>query len=195
VTKVIPPDNPLTAGQRRVLLSLARRSVVACVRGEDIGPVEVDDPRLQEPRGVFVTLTKKGQLRGCIGQFEAAGPLWDAVIDRARASALEDPRFPPVSADELPEIHIEISALTPLRKIRSIQEIEVGRHGIYISHGSWRGTLLPQVATERGWDRETFLSQLCAHKAGLPPNAWKAPGTELHIFTATVFSENEIYKK
>ncbi len=188
MSKVLPPEDPLTEKEKEILLEVARESVENAVLCTPFPTRTFHEPRLLEERGAFVTLKIQGELRGCIGQFTADEPLWQVVKDRARMSALEDPRFPPVSPDEVPSLDIEISALTPLRDVKSVNEIEVGRHGIFITRGFCRGTLLPQVATENGWNRETFLIHTC-RKAGLPDNAWKEPATRVQIYAADVFGE------
>ena len=142
------------------------------------------------PCGAFVSLHKQGGLRGCIGTFIGLRPLVNTVQEMAISASLNDPRFPPVSEDELKEIDIEISVLSPLREIKDLSEIEVGRHGIYITRGYLSGVLLPQVATEYAWDRDTFLQHTC-QKAGLPPDAWKQEGTKIEIFSAQVFGEKD----
>ena len=139
--------------------------------------------------GAFVTLKKQGRLRGCIGLIEGKKPLYETVEEMAQTAAFKDPRFRPVKEDEFKELDIEISALTPLRQIEDVNEIEVGRHGIYIVKGFHSGLLLPQVATEYNWDRNTFLRETCV-KAGLPLNAWKDKGTKIFIFSASVFGED-----
>jgi AmmeMemoRadiSam system protein B/AmmeMemoRadiSam system protein A len=187
--RVRPPDHPLNDEEKRILLRIARKSLEAAVKGEDYKPPAVDDPALNEHRGSFVTLTEAGELRGCLGVYTPDEPLYKVVADRARASALEDPRFPPVRPEELPDVEIEISALTPLKKVENIDEIEVGRDGLYIQRGNRAGTLLPQVASERGWDRETFLSHTC-YKARLPLDAWKN-GATVYRYAADVFGEKE----
>jgi AmmeMemoRadiSam system protein A len=148
--------------------------------------VETASPRLKEPQGAFVTLYSKGELRGCIGQIVARMPLGEAVAAMAQEAAFRDPRFPPVRSEELDDLKIEISVLTPLQKIDSTEEIEVGKHGIVIVRGGSMGLLLPQVATEYNWDRNEFLEHCCL-KAGLPRNTWKEKGTEIYIFSADVF--------
>ncbi len=146
-------------------------------------------PELLELRGAFVTLKRKGQLRGCIGYIEAVKPLWQTIVDCTGSSARNDYRFPPVEPEELPEIHIEISVLTPRETIDDVSAIEVGRHGILLTKGVCRGLLLPQVAVEYGWDREQFLRHTC-RKAGLPEDSWKK-GARIEIFSADVFGEEE----
>ena len=144
---------------------------------------------LEEFRGAFVSLHRRGQLRGCIGYIEAVKPLLQTVREMAPAAAFQDPRFRPLQADELADLEIEISVLTPLKLIKSTDEIEVGRDGLYIVRGLNRGLLLPQVATQYHWDRQTFLEQTC-NKAGLPGDAWKDPGTQIFIFRAEIFADH-----
>ena len=141
---------------------------------------------LRAPGAAFVTLHHLGRLRGCIGYTEAQTPLFRTVQECAVAAAVEDPRFPPVTPREAGEVRFEISVLSPLVPV-SADEVSVGVHGLMIRKGRKRGLLLPQVAKENGWDRTTFLTQLCA-KAGLPPDAWRR-GAELYSFTAEVFGE------
>jgi len=180
----------LSDEQKRRLIEVARQSLHAAVAGGPPPDLRTDDPELLEPRGAFVTLKRGGQLRGCIGYVEPRVPLIEAVADNARSAALHDPRFTPVAADELPDIELDISALTPLQPVQDVEEIEVGRHGLMISCGPSRGLLLPQVPVEWGWDREEFLAHTCL-KAGLPPDAWRQQDTELLCFEAEVFSERE----
>ena len=142
--------------------------------------------KLKEPRGVFVTLYKKGELRGCIGQIAARMPLADAVETMAQEAAFGDPRFTPLRSDEWGDIKIEISVLTPLKKIGSTEDIEIGKHGIVIFRKGSLGLLLPQVATEYNWDRTQFLEHCCL-KAGLPRDMWKDKETEIYTFSADVF--------
>jgi hypothetical protein len=139
--------------------------------------------------GAFVTLKKHGQLRGCIGFIEARKPSYETVRDMAQAAAFSDPRFSPVTQKEFEDLKIEISILTPLKKISDINEIEVGKHGLYIIKGFNSGLLLPQVATEYSWDRVTFLKETC-RKAGLPFDAWKDKDAKIFIFSADVFGED-----
>jgi uncharacterized protein len=177
--------------QKKKLLALARRTIEEGARGKKKPKGGEDDEVLKMPAGAFVSLHKKGRLRGCIGRFEADSPLSETVVDMAWAASKSDPRFNEVGADELPDIDIEISVLSPLRKISDVKDIEVGRHGIYIIRGGRRGTLLPQVALEQGWNREAFLRHTCM-KAGLPPDAYKDEGTEIYIYDALVFGEKEL---
>jgi AmmeMemoRadiSam system protein A len=136
----------------------------------------------------FVSLHRGEELRGCIGQLMPDRELHRTVQHCAISAATEDVRFLPVTAGELPELKIEISVLTPFRRPGKMEEIEIGKHGLYVSRGSHHGLLLPQVATQYEWDRETFLAQTC-RKAGLPADAWKDPVTMIQVFEAQVFSE------
>lgn len=179
---------PLSLAEQRLLFQIARDSIAAGLERRALQVPQELPPALREPKGVFVTLHRHGRLRGCIGYLEAVKPLGQAVAEMAQAAAFHDPRFPPLSAAELPEVELEISILTPMRRIEDVQEIEVGRHGLYIERGLCRGLLLPQVATEYGWDRTTFLEQTCL-KACLPPSAWKDPETRIYVFEAEILSE------
>ena len=180
-------DLGLTEEEKRTLHEIARAVIWNKAQGKEAPAFHITSERLKEPRGVFVTVKKHGELRGCIGYVRAIKPLWQAVMEMAEAAAFQDPRFPPVGPSELKDLEIEISVLTPLREIKDVKEIEVGRHGIMIERPPYySGLLLPQVATEYGWDRETFLEQTCL-KAGLPRNAWREPGTRIYIFSADIF--------
>ena len=175
--------------QRRQLLALARSVIDEQVRHGRPQPPACPDPALAVPRGCFVTIKQHGQLRGCIGTFQAERPLWQNVAQMAAAAATGDPRFYPMQAADLADFALEISVLTPMRAIAAVAEIEVGRHGLYLELGSYRGVLLPQVASEYGWDRDTFLRQTC-HKAGLPANAWQSEKCRIYTFSAEVFGEH-----
>jgi AmmeMemoRadiSam system protein B/AmmeMemoRadiSam system protein A len=172
------------------LLEIARKSIECKLAGKDMPDFSFVSDILKEKRGAFVTLKKQGMLRGCIGSFEPREPLYETIEEMAQSAAFSDPRFPSVSAEELNDLTIEISALTPLKKIKNIDEIEVGKHGIYIVRGFYRGVLLPQVATDHKWDKITFLEETC-HKAGLPSHAWKDKETDIYIFSADIFGEEE----
>lgn len=180
----------LSEEDKKTLLAIARRTVERVTRGEPAPSFEVTSDRLTRKCGAFVTLKKYGELRGCIGCIEAIKPLWEAVRDMARAAALEDPRFPPVRPEEVSDLEMEISVLTPLRRVEDINDIVIGRDGLIVRKGWRQGLLLPQVATEYGWDVRTFLEHTCL-KAGLPRNAWKDPDAEILAFSAEVFSEGE----
>lgn len=145
-------------------------------------------PALRTYAGAFVTLRKAGALRGCIGQIEPSDPLGAVVVHCAAAAALEDPRFPPVTDQELPLLSVEVSVLTPLRAVADVDEIEVGRHGLVVARGGRRGLLLPQVAVEWKWSRDEFLAQTC-RKAGLPADAWQH-GASIFVFETQVYDED-----
>ncbi len=183
-------EKTLTADEKKTLLRLARDTITMYVTEGKKPPLPRAGGTLAEPWGAFVTVHKQGQLRGCIGNLVGRGPLVELIQEMAVAAATQDPRFHPVSRDELAAIDIEISVLSPLRRITDVNEIEVGRHGIIMSRGVFHGVLLPQVATEYGWDRETFLQHTCL-KAGLPTEAWKDPDTTIEIFSAQVFGEKD----
>ena len=184
--KKVGVDLGLNEQEKKTLHQIAKTVVENKARGKAVPEFKVDSPILKENRGAFVTIQKKGQLRGCIGYIEGRGPLYQTVEEMAEAAAFRDPRFTPVTEKELADLNIEISVLTPLKKITDVNEIEVGKHGIYIKKGWYSGLLLPQVATEYGWDRQTFLEHTC-NKAGLPSNAWKDKSTEIYIFSADIF--------
>lgn len=183
------PSPALTPRQQAALLAVARRAIRERVRGVVSAGTLPPDPRLQEPGAAFVTLTLQGALRGCIGFVRPVHPLAETVRQCAVAAATADPRFPPVAAEELPRLHLEISLLSPLRGVEDPGAIQVGLHGLCVSQGGRRGLLLPQVAVERGWDRETFLRQTC-RKAGLSPDAWRQ-GATLEVFTVDHWSDGQ----
>lgn len=170
------------------LLNLARTSLEVYFNRESTVAFETDSPGLMEHKGAFVTLHRKGELRGCIGQLDSDRELYKVVERCALSAAFEDTRFPPLEQKELDDLDIEISVLTPFQRIRNVDEIVVGKHGLYIVQNFYRGLLLPQVAEQYDWDRITFLEQTC-YKAGLSVSAWKDPQTEIYIFEAEVFSD------
>ncbi len=178
----------LTEKEKRLLHQIARGAIEDAImrRRKSVPEPIIESRALKEKRGAFVTLKKHGHLRGCIGYVEGIKPLCKAVEEMAIAAALHDPRFNPVTEAELSQLEIEISVLTPLRRIKDIGEIEVGKHGLIIQRGPRSGLLLPQVATEYGWDRKTFLEHTCL-KAGLPTDAWKDKDTGIYVFSAEVF--------
>lgn len=181
-------SSQLNEAEQKTLLNIAKQAVETYTRTNKIIEVKETNVNLNKHQGAFVTLKKDNDLRGCIGIFESKEPLYQNVIDMAIAAANNDPRFSPVSKDELNDLEYEISVLSPLRKINSWKEIEIGRHGVEIKHGMRRGIFLPQVASENNWDLNTFMSVLCTQKAGLPADCWKNPETEIYVFTAQVFS-------
>jgi AmmeMemoRadiSam system protein A len=182
--------SPLTDEERRFLLHWARRSLEAAVcgnaRGEENPQPTAVPGRLDAPSGAFVSLHKKGHLRGCIGYVHATRSLCRTVMEAAEAAASRDPRFPPVQAVELPDLDVEISVLSLVRAVRP-EEVQVGTHGLLITQDRHQGLLLPQVAFEHQWDRELFLEETC-RKAGLAPDAWRR-GATIEAFTADVFGE------
>jgi AmmeMemoRadiSam system protein A len=180
----------LNETDQRLLLKIARQAVYAYLTGKAPRPPEITDGILSEARGVFVTLrTKDGELRGCIGNIHPATPLCRTTADCAISAAVGDPRFAPLTMDEFPGVDFEISVLFPMQKVEDVNSIEVGRDGIFISKKGARGLLLPQVATEYGWDRNRFLAETC-RKAGLKADEWK-DGATIFRFTAHVFDEKK----
>jgi hypothetical protein len=180
-----PPE--LSEEQREELLALARATLEAHLEDHPIPAYEADDPALTRLSAVFVTLKKDGELRGCIGHLRPDLPLHHAVKYSAVAAATEDPRFPPVTAEEMDAITIEVSILSPFRRLVDVARIEVGVHGLLLLKERQQGLLLPQVPVEQGWDRDEFLENLCA-KAGLPGDCWQEDAT-IFSFTAVVFGE------
>ena len=175
--------------QKRTLLKVARDTVEAVVNRKPLPRLESDDPELNAPCGCFVTLKNRGRLRGCIGRFVSDGPLIELIAEMAKSSATSDPRFfaDPVVPEELKNLDVEISVLSPLKRTDDPLSLRLGVDGIYIKKGRASGCFLPQVATETGWSKEDFLSHCCAHKAGLSADAWRDPQTKIDLFTAEVF--------
>ncbi len=180
----------LNEEEKRELLHIARKSIEEYVRNGRIPTFNVKNEGIKRKGGAFVTINKNNNLRGCIGNFYTDKPLYKTVIEMAISAATRDPRFMPLLEDEIDDIEIEISVLSPLKKIDDPDIIEVGKHGIYIVKGVYRGVLLPQVATEHGWDRKTFLEHTCL-KAGLPKDAWREKDIDIYIFSAQVFREGK----
>jgi AmmeMemoRadiSam system protein A len=178
----------LTTTQRDALLALARETARRAAAGERADGPGPAPEGLTSPGAAFVTVRVAGELRGCIGTFEAREPLWDTVHEMATAAATRDPRFAPLAARDLPGLTIDVSVLAPARRIRDSAEIELGRHGLEIRRAGRRGLLLPQVATDHELDRETFLAETC-RKAGLPAGAWREADTEIWAFEAEVFGD------
>ncbi|HET7710657.1 MAG TPA: AmmeMemoRadiSam system protein A [Thermoanaerobaculia bacterium] len=179
----------LSPEQRKTLLRIARESIAAVLGGHRPAWTADDfDEDLRRPSGAFVTLTEGGELRGCIGSIVPTAPLFQAVSQSAINAAFRDPRFYPVQQGELDRLHVEISVMGPITVVEDLETIVPGRDGLIVSKGGRAGLLLPQVATEYGWNRETFLAQTCV-KAGLPPTAWRVPGTRIERFSAEVFGE------
>ncbi len=178
--------------EKRQMLTIARSTINEYIRYNRIPTVDVKSlsPRLQEKYGAFVTLKEAGALRGCIGRFDPTDPLWEIIQNMAISSSTQDYRFQPVTADEIDQLEIEISVLSPLRPIKSIDEFELGKHGIYMKKGYNTGTFLPQVANETGWTKEEFLGHCARDKARIGWDGWK--DAELFIYEAYVFSESEV---
>jgi MEMO1 family protein len=183
----------LNSKQKKRLLEIARKTIQAYIStGEKLDFIE-DDKTLNEEMGAFVTLHKQGSLRGCIGNIIGRGPLHATVSDMAVESATADPRFAPVKENELDDIDIEISVLSPLERINDPDKIVMGKHGVLVKSGFRSGVYLPQVATETGWTRDEFMDSLCMQKAGLPRDSWRTGGCEIYIFSAEVFGEKDAY--
>ncbi|HKZ17575.1 MAG TPA: AmmeMemoRadiSam system protein A [Geobacteraceae bacterium] len=178
----------LSSAEKEKLISIARESIISFINERPVPDFDVKEEQLLAGQGCFVTIKREGKLRGCLGQFTSDRPLHQLVKDMAIAAATRDPRFYPMGCEDLESFEIEISVLSPLKKIESIEEIEVGKHGLYIEKNFYRGVLLPQVAVEHGWDRNTFLSQTC-QKAGLDKNDWKEEA-DIYTFIAEVFAES-----
>ncbi|MGB4270022.1 MAG: AmmeMemoRadiSam system protein A [Spirochaetota bacterium] len=181
--------------QKKKLLALARKTIEEYLKKRTLPKVDYNhefaDDVFKQKCGAFVTLHKHGALRGCIGYVKGIKTIPEAVVDMAKAAAFEDPRFEPLQKHELDDIDIEISVLTPVEHVNDVGEIVIGRDGLIISNGFRAGLLLPQVATEYGWDVQTFLQHTC-YKAGLPADAWKWENTKIEKFSAIVFGEKEL---
>ncbi|MBN1523526.1 MAG: AmmeMemoRadiSam system protein A [Spirochaetales bacterium] len=183
-------DFSLSVSEKKLLLEAARASITAaCTQLKP--PVFTPTETLKTKCGAFVSLHKQGNLRGCIGYITGIAPLLQTVMEMAVSAGFQDPRFPPLKESELSHLEIEISVLSPLHRIRSVDEIIVGTHGIIMKKGGYSGLLLPQVATEYNWNRDEFLSHTC-QKAGLPSDSWKHRDAEIQIFSAIIFSEKSI---
>ncbi len=185
----------LTKEQQKKLLALVRVTIDDALQGKAAGTGEnqdeFSDEIFSQKRGAFVTLHARGKLRGCIGYIVGTRPLVETIREMAIASAFKDPRFPPLDKNEYGDIDIEISVLTPITNVDSVDDIKVGRDGLIISRGHRQGLLLPQVPGEYGWNREQFLEHTC-YKAGLPGDAWKHADTKIEKFSAQVFGEKEV---
>ncbi len=178
----------MTSEQKKSLLDLARNAIKAKLSHNPF--TTPNDPIFEEKRGLFVTLHKHGGLRGCIGYIQGYKNITDSIIEMAQAAAFRDPRFSKVTAAELSDISIEISVLSELSPITKADEIRIGRDGLYIEHPYGSGLLLPQVALEWEWDRDTFLKQVCI-KAGLHKQAWQDESARLYRFSAEIFGESD----
>ncbi|WP_242338915.1 MULTISPECIES: AmmeMemoRadiSam system protein A [unclassified Anaeromyxobacter] len=177
----------LSPTERAALLGIARGSILGHL-GVAPAPALPDSGSLAEARGAFVTLHVGDALRGCVGTFRPEGSLAATVARMAVSAAKEDPRFPPLRPDEIAELRVAVSVLTPPHRLDDRRAVKVGTHGVLVRRGWHRGALLPKVALEQGWDAETFLSRCCL-KAGLPARAWQEPETEVEVFEADEFGE------
>ena len=179
-------ETNLTDDEKMTLHNIALTAIKKRLENKSSAIPQTTADTLNEKRGVFVSLHKHGQLRGCIGYVHGFKPLAKAINDMAIAAAFRDPRFTTLKENELSDLDIEISVLTPMKQISDIKQIKVGKHGLMMIKGPYSGLLLPQVATQYNWDRQTFLSETC-HKAGLPVDAWKDDEIEIYIFSAEIF--------
>jgi AmmeMemoRadiSam system protein A len=180
--------NEFAPEERTLLLQLAHQAIAAALEQREISLVP-PSPHLAEPRGVFTTLYYRGGLRGCVGYVFPVTSLYRTVAESARGAAFDDSRFTPVTREQAPELELSLSILSPPQPIQP-EAVEIGRHGLLVKLGPYRGLLLPQVPMEQGWDRITFLEQTCK-KAGLPSGAWQA-GAQLEAFTAEVFGDRGV---
>jgi len=174
---------------KRKLMQFTRAIVEAYVKNEEIPDFEMHIDSLEEEKGVFVTLRKNDQLRGCMGKITPVGAPLSELVPLMALCALRDDRFDPVEPAELKEIDIEVSILSPPRKIDNINGIELGRHGVKISKGDASGVFLPQVTRDRDWSKEEFLNKLCSRKAGLRARCWEEKGVEIFIFEVDIIEE------
>jgi len=180
----------ISAEDRSELVALARSAVEAEVSGKPLPKPQKLEGVLGEIRGCFVTLTNGDRLRGCIGTFQPRAPLGEMIVEMGSAAA-RDPRFVfnAITTGELPELTVQVSVLSPLEETRNPEQLEVGKHGIYVICGQRAGCFLPEVATDQGWTAEQFLTECCRGKAGLPGDAWRMEGTKVFLFTSEKFTE------
>ncbi len=181
----------LNTGQKKILIGIIRSSIKEYLKDKKRVSFEIDDEVLNRELGAFVTLKIKGSLRGCIGRVVGDMPLYKTITEIAVQAAFYDPRLPALTEKEFEEIEVEVSVLSALKKVGSPGEVKPGLHGVFLKRGFNSGLLLPQVALEHGWDRNTFLEQAC-YKAGLSKDAWMNKETEIYVFSAEVFSESEV---
>lgn len=185
---VVDNLKPLSVESQRLLLQIARKTIESHLNHGVQPTFEISHTELLVKRGVFVSLHKGEELRGCIGYITSQNSLVQTVAEAVVGAATKDPRFEPIQAKELVEIEIEISVLSPLERLQKVGDIEIGVHGLYVTQGRQSGLLLPQVATSYSWDRPQFLQQTC-RKAGLPDDEWKKPDTEIYLFSAQILVE------
>ena len=184
--KKVGVDLGLTSEDKKQLLEIVKQTVDEVSHGKRLSKLTPTTEKLSELRGAFVTIYKRGMLRGCIGSLQASKPLYLTIQEMANSACSQDPRFRPVASDELKYLDYEVSVLTPFELVKDVTDIKVGLHGLLIRKGVRSGLLLPQVASERDWDVETFLRETC-RKAGLHAEAWKDSDTEIYMFSADVF--------
>lgn len=182
----------LSQKEKKEILVLARQAMENYVKNGVITKFKTDNINLKQQAGAFVSLHINKQLRGCIGMIESKKPLYETIIEMAMEASSSDPRFEPVKAEELKDINLEVSVLFPKKKIKHLDEIKLGVHGVIVKRGFASGVFLPQVAVETGWSKEEFMENLCEGKACLPPDSYKDKETEIYIFEAQVFSEREV---
>jgi AmmeMemoRadiSam system protein A len=182
----------LTSQDRQTLLALAKQAIENYVSGTPftLPDLQTLPPNIRIPASIFVTLRQGHELRGCLGNLSCNQPLAHEVMTTAIAAASEDPRFEPLSADEWPQLNLEISVLSPFQRAASAKDIIPGKHGVMVQRGSRKGLFLPQVWKETGWDKNKFLNELCSTKSGLPAAAWQDPQTELWIFDVESFESS-----
>ena len=179
-----------TAQEKIKILRLARDTITENLLNGRDPDFSTKEKALVQHSGAFVTLHKKdGDLRGCIGRMVSEEPLYITLIEMAKEAAFDDPRFTPLTKEELQDIKIEISVLSPLSKIKEISEIKLGKHGVLVRKGSFSGVFLPQVAVETGWNLDEFMGHLCSGKAGLPADAWKKGIVDIYTFTVDIIKE------
>ncbi len=183
----------LNSGEKKKLLDVARKSIVSFLENNDYLPEKPKEIILNSKTGVFVTLNKNNHLRGCIGYIVGVKPLYIAVYEMARQAAFHDPRFEAVTLDECEDIEIEISIMSPLEKETNLEKIEIGKHGLFMKRGHYSGLLLPQVAVEWNYDRESFLRQTCL-KAGMDEQCYQDNSTEIYTFFADIIKESDNYE-
>jgi AmmeMemoRadiSam system protein A len=180
--------SPLSEQQKQELLTLARKTVTDYVKHKKNPEPEMKDPRLLANGATFVTINRNHRLRGCIGNIQPVMPIYRSVIRNAVAASSQDPRFPPLAPEELADMDVEVTVLSPMVQLDDVKNILIGTHGLYLIKGQQSSVFLPQVPVEQGWDHTTYLEQLC-HKAGLPGNAWKDKDARLFIFSADIIKE------
>ncbi len=182
----------LTKDEKAEILKLARRTIENYIEKDIIIKYTTQNENLKQHAGAFVTLHKDGRLRGCIGMIESNQPLYETIIEMAKEASTGDPRFDAVVPEEIGNLEIEVSVLFPKKRIKSLDEFELGKHGVIVRQGLASGVYLPQVASDTGWTKEEFMRSLCEDKACLPPDCYKDEKTEVYIFEAQVFGEKEI---